>query len=249
MRQLVLQSWRSQHEPDWIAVCMRTVQCWADRQAADYRFVGDELLERVPRWYLDKIAGRMPIAADLGRLRLCQEALEEGYDQVVWFDADTIILCDQGLSHFAGDCAFGQEYWVQRENGRLRVRRNVHNAFCVFRRGSVTLPFLAQTVESIIRRADEAYISPQMVGPKLLGALQPIAGFDVLPAFGALSPEVLDDIDCGGGLALSALRSALGATPLIGANVCASLSDNTALDYRRLVEDAIPRMLGEKPTP
>jgi len=172
---------------------MASVREWAVLRGYDYRFVGDEIFDRVPDWYLAKIGDRKPIATDFARLVLCEEALDQGYDQVVWLDADVLVF-DDGLSlDVKGDCAFGQECWVQRgANGKWSVRHNLHNALSVFAAGGATLPFLRQTVSSIIQRADPQYIAPQMVGPKLLSALGSIAGFTGLPAVGALSPAVID---------------------------------------------------------
>ena len=46
---------------------MSSVEQWALASGYDYRLLGDELFEAVPDWYMSKVRGRMPIAADLGR--------------------------------------------------------------------------------------------------------------------------------------------------------------------------------------
>jgi len=53
------------------------------------------------------------------------------------------------------------------------------------------LGFLVYLSESIIELADAAHIAPQMVGPKLLKALNNLAQFTLVPVAGAVSPELL----------------------------------------------------------
>lgn len=222
---VVLQSYRTRDVAPWIELCLASVRRWAASRGYDYVFVGDELFDKVPPWYLEKTAGRLPVATDYARLVLLHEALEQGgAERAIWLDADVLVFDPALALDFDDSCAFGQELWVQDEGGVLRARRNVHNAVCAFTRGCAVLPFLQRTVLSIIRRADPARIAPQMVGPKLLGALHSLADFALLPQLGAFSPLVLRDLAAGGGPALDLLR-ARSAVPPQAANLCASLSD------------------------
>lgn len=187
--------------------CLASVRQWAEVQKYDYRFIGDEIFERVPQWYLEKVGEKLPVATDYARLELIQEALtREKYTRAIWFDADILIFDQSLMLEWTGSCAFGQEVWIQRHTAdrtRLKAKRNVHNAVTAFNRDSATLPFLRETVMSIIRRIEPEFISPQVVGPKLLNALHSIAGFSLLPQVGAFSPEVLQDLAFDGGPALS----------------------------------------------
>lgn len=235
MNTLVIQSSPTTGVPSWIARCQASVRDWCEAKGYTWRFIGDEMFDLVPPWYLKK-TGRGPVAADYARLKLLQVALDdEGYDQAMWFDADVLVLDRQMTLDYSQSCAFGQEAWIQEEAGGLRVRRNVHNAVCAFRRGCVVLPFLIATVASIIRRADPGHIAPQMVGPKLLSALHSLYGFDLLPQAGALSPAVTTDLARGGGPALALLKQQ-SAVPLQAVNLCASLIDDETAD--RVLEHA-----------
>lgn len=220
---LIIQSCSARQRQGWMGKCMDTVQQWAKTNKFQYRFIGDELFEQVPTWYREKIGRKIPIATDYARLRLLQQALDEGFKEVVWFDADVLIF-DQSLElDFKGSCAFGQEVWIQEHEGRMSARRNVHNAVCVFRQGCVVLPFLLYAVESIIRRVSPDHIAPQIVGPKLLTALHSICGFALLPQVGALSPDVVSDICEGSGPALNLMRQKSEIKPK-AVNICASLT-------------------------
>lgn len=231
---LVIQS-AAADAPAWQQRCMDSVQAWAARQGYAYRFLGDELFDQVPDWYLAKVRGRMPIAADLGRLQWVERLLSERYSWVLWFDADVLVFAPNRLDvALGGSCVFGQEHWVQakashesnntsKRGPRWLVRKNIHNAFAAFPRGCPVLPFLIDLILRMMKRVDADYIAPQMMGPKLLSSLHNLAAFDYVAEVGALSPEVLEEIATGrGNGALKALCDAQ-PKPLVAANLCASL--------------------------
>lgn len=222
MSTLVLQSCSELQQQGWMGACVASVRRWAQLQGHDYRLLGDEIFAVVPPWYRSKVGNKLPVATDLARLLLCQQALADGYAQALWFDADLLVLDEKLQLEFEGSCAFGQEVWIQQRKGRLEARRNVHNAVCVFRQGCPVLPFLIHTVTSLIRRVDAAHIAPQMVGPKLLQALHPLADFALLPQVGALSPAVVVDLLQHGGPALTLLQQRSDPLPQ-AVNLCASL--------------------------
>lgn len=223
MSTLVIQSCSENQRLSWMEACLASVEQWTQDRGHEYLFIGDEIFETVPDWYREKVGAKLPVATDFGRLVLMRDALKAGYDEVIWFDADLLIF-DQALTlAFDGSCAFGQEVWIQQPGMRLEARRNVHNAVCVFRQGCPILPFLLHTVESLIRRVDAERIAPQMVGPRLLNALHPLADFPLLPQVGALSPEVVADLVVGEGPALDLLRKE-SRVPLQAANISASVN-------------------------
>lgn len=224
---LVLQS-TAPNPASWQLRCIDSVQHWARAKGYAYRLLGDELFEQVPDWYLEKIRGRMPIGADLGRLQWAQRLLAERYAWVIWFDADTLIFAPDFLDiPLQQRCIFGQEHWVQPKfpgSRRWTVRKNIHNAFAAFPQDCVVLPFLTDLTQRMIERVDAEHIAPQMVGPKLLSSLHGLAAFEHLPAIGALSPDVMKELarvhDVRG--ALLSLCNAL-PVPMTAANLCASL--------------------------
>lgn len=225
----------------WLARCLASVRDWTDAQGFDYAFHGDEALAKTPTWYRKKAGAKTPVVTDHTRLVLLQEALEAGYDRAAWLDADTLVFAPERFrpDETAGH-QFGVETWVEPDpkTGRLRARRNVHNAALAFAAGDPVLPFLRHVTESVIRRADPAKIAPQMVGPKLAGALHSIADFTLWPEAGAFSPAVLQDIAAGGGPALDLLRTADGPDPA-AANLCLSLRAET----RDVLDAACERLL------
>jgi len=223
---IVYQSYRTSGVPPWIDTCMAGVRGWAAIRGFDYRFMGDEFLDLVPGWYRDKAAGRLPVVSDLARLLLARDLLAEGYRRTVWIDADVLIFEPQGFDiDVDGEFAFAREVWVQAggKNGSLKVYRNVHNAVCVFVRGNSFLDFYIHACQSVLKRFEGDGMVNQIVGPKLLNALNTMIGLPLIEDAGMFSPLVIGDLDKGGGAALDLLRSEL-TGPLRAANLCASLA-------------------------
>lgn len=228
----------------WLDTCLASVEAWATQANYAYRFIGDELFDPVPVWYLEKVAGRMPIAADLGRLLWIKQLLDKGEaDTVVWLDADVLVFAPALLEiKPSSSCVFGQELWIQKnvakgvaKGGKTKWqgRKNVHNALATFTKGCPVLPFLIEVILRMMKRADPDFIAPQMMGPKLLSNLHSLADFELMPAVGALSPDVILDLAGHAGLRhggrrvaqASALQTLLGlqTEPLLAANLCSSL--------------------------
>ncbi len=223
---LILQSFRETEVTSWIDDCMTSVRAWAERHGYAYRFVGDELLDLVPDWYMAKVGTRLPIATDLARLIWMRDTLTAGEaDVVVWADADFFVFAPEYLTvpEEGESCFFGRELWLQRDDaGRVRAHRNVHNAYCGFRTGSPVLPFLIDTVERLVGRVDTEHLAPQFVGPKLLTSLHNIVGVDIEERAGAISPLMMDALLEDDAEIMAAFKSRQQA-PLAAANLCASL--------------------------
>lgn len=227
MKSVVFQSYRDEGRPEWIELCLESVHSWAIHQGHEYRFLGDELFAHVPNWVAGKTEGRNQIAADLGRLIVAREILEEGIDQVIWLDADTLVFEPQALrlqiSADSPGYAFGREVWIQEKtSGGLKAYRNVHNAVCLFQRDNPFLDFYIHACLLIMERVAGG-VPPQILGPKFLTAQYNILGFPLLEPVGAFSPAVLQGILDGGRTALDLLVDTSPSIPL-AANLCASLS-------------------------
>ena len=178
--------------PDWVSRCMRSVADWSQQQGYDYHCIGDELFDWVVPEFRDKLYGRAPILADLARLRWIESELAVRGGLVVWIDADSVVIDPTWRIPDSTHTFFGEECWVQpTAEGAWRAYQSPHNAFMGFMAASPVLGFLAYLSESIIERADAAHIAPQMVGPKLLKALNNLAHFTLVPEAGAVSPELL----------------------------------------------------------
>ena len=171
---------------------MASVEDWAKSQGYAYQCTGDELFDWVPHELRNKLRDRKPILADIARLRWIESELAARGGLVAWIDADTLVVDPTWRTPDSEHTVFGEECWVQpTTEGAWRTYQSPHNAFMGFTAASPVLGFLAYLSESMIERADAAHIAPQMVGPKLLKALNNLAQFTLVPEAGAVSPELL----------------------------------------------------------
>ena len=210
--------------PDWVNRCMTSVADWSLRQGYHYHCIGDELFEWVTPELRAKLHDRRPILADLARLRWIEAELAVRGGLVVWIDADTLVVDPDWCVPDSEHTFFGEECWVQSTiEGTWRAYQSPHNAFMGFTVASPLLGFLAYLSESIIERADVAHIAPQMVGPKLLKALNNLAQFTLVPEAGAVSPELLAEWVDKAGPATACYEQAA-RPPLALVNLCSSLT-------------------------
>ena len=213
---------------------MAGVKQWAENNGFEYNCLGDEVFDVLPTGYRQKLEGRGPILADLARLVHARAALQDGYEAVVWCDSDTLVIEPDWQPTIPSHSIFGLELWLQRDKaGRLEIRKQPHNAYFMFTASSPVLDFLIHTVESIIHRADPAHIAPQMVGPKLLKALNTFADFDLEPSAGAMSPLLSESLLKDQSEITSYFKAAQPTAPKL-INLCASLVGGDSLDIDKL---------------
>ncbi len=220
---LVVQSHRSLLPFGWLQACIESVTGWSRVNRYQHRFIGDEMFDLVGPDLLEKIGPQTVVATDLARLRALQQGLAEGFECVVWCDADFLIFKPQDFVIPAADFAFGREVWVQQDDrGKLRAYPKLHNALLMFRQGNACLDFYLDTAERLLR-LNQGGMPPQFIGPKLITALHNIARFPVMENAGMLSPLVMRDLIDGQGEALQLFREKSPVT-LAGANLSSSLT-------------------------
>ena len=240
VKTLVIQSHRSPLPYQWLSSCLDSVRHWADASQYAYRFLNDELFDAIDEDLLGKVIDRKVIASDLARLKVLQHALSEGYETVVWLDADFLIFDPVGFVLPDGPYAVGREVWVQHDQqGRLKVYKKVHNAFLMFRQGNGFLDFYVETAERLLHRHQRG-MPPQFIGPKLLTALHNVCQLPVMETAGMLSPLVIKDLIEGRGGALRCLLEH-SSTPIAGANLCISSHEREELSGAEM-ERAIARL-------
>ena len=230
---LVIQSHRSPLPYRWINRCLESVRDWCALRGCEYRFMGDELFDGVSDSIRGKTRSQPVIATDLARLLTLRNALNTGYDTVVWMDADVLILEPSAFALPDAPCAFGREVWVQHDrHGWLKSYKKIHNAFLMFARGDSFLDFYVDSAERLLQRSNGS-VPAQFIGPKLLTALHNVVGLPVLESAGTLSPMVIRNILAGAGPALD-LFVRRSPQPIAAANLCASSCDRGELSEREM---------------
>lgn len=246
MTTVVCQSYRVQDMPGFIRRCLDTVSDWAARRGFDYRFEGDEFLDRAPGWYRDKVDGDTLPMSDLARLMWARALLGAGARRVIWIDADVVVFDPDNFAIPDGlDYAFCREVWLRRGGrDKLLAAEGIHNAVCLFAVGNAFLDFYIHACEEIVRGADGPVLSHQ-VGPDFLGRVADVIGPRLLTNVGLFSPIVTADIAKGGGRATTAYRRAFG-HPVQAANLCASFLDRPEDGFTltvKIMTRAIDRLL------
>ena len=221
---LVIQSHRDPLPFRWLRPCLDSVERWACASGYDYRYVDDELFDSVDARLLKKFGKQKVILSDLARLKWLQGGLVEGYQCVVWCDADFLIFDQKRFLLPETAYALGREVWVQQDKtGKLRIYRKAHNALLMFRQDNHFLDFYADTAERLLR-LNRGAMPPQFIGPKLLTALHNIAICPVMECAGMLSPLVMRDLLVGKGDALDLFRDK-SPESIAGANLSSSLTE------------------------
>jgi hypothetical protein len=235
---LVLQSHREPLPLPWLRRCLDSVVDWALTNNYHYRYLGDEIFTLLAPDLLDSIGAQPVIASDLARLIGLQQGLDEGYDRVIWCDADFLIFDPARFVLPLTGFALGREVWVQQDRGqRLRAFIKVHNALLMFRSGDSFLDFYRDTAERLLR-LNQGRMPPQFIGPKLLTALHNIVQCPVMESAAMLSPMVIRDRLAGQGAALDLFRQKSALAPA-GANLSSSLTEREGLsdaDMNRLID-------------
>lgn len=222
---IVIQSRPPGTPPDAVQRACLSVEDWARSSGFAYQRMGDEIFEMIPDWVLDVAGTRKQMAVDIGRLKWTQNLLDQNWAKVIWLDADALIFNPGAMIVDVPDgFGFGREHWVQpgEKGNAFKVYKNVHNAFMVFTdQGRWALDFYLEAALRILKSAGPN-TPPQLVGPKLLTALNNVVQFPLIDCVGMASPLVLADVARGGGDAWDTLRQAHD-NDIAGLNLCMSL--------------------------
>ncbi len=226
---LIIQSHRSPLPHQWLEPCIASIKHWADFNQYHYQWLGDELFDCLSPELREKTNSQKVIATDLARLKTLQHYLTQGYQTVIWCDADFLIFNPEKFSlPEQENYALGREVWVQQnQNNKLKSYVKVHNAFMFYRQGNSFLDFYTETAEKLLAQTTGP-MPPQFIGPKLLTALHNIVQCSVLETAGMLSPLVLQGVLKGEGAALSLFKQK-SKQPIAAANLCSSLAEGEGL--------------------
>ena len=219
---LVIQSHANPIPAPWFVDCINSVKNWAEHNKFTYQFLNDELFDYVPTYLLNKTKHQPVIATDLARLKALQNFLRDGYQTVIWCDADFLIFAPDKFKLPAEKYAVGREVWIQQDSTqKITAHIKVHNAFMMFRQGNTFLDFYSETAQKLLDR-NCGSMPPQFIGPKLLTAIHNIAQCPVLETAGVLSPMVIKDITSQQKISLELFRQR-SLQPIAAANLCNSL--------------------------
>lgn len=223
---------------------MRTVRGWAAMRGYAYEFIDDRFFEYAPAWVRRRCGSAILPITDVARLYLLRERLNEGWDRVVWVDADVLVFDPR---NFVFDDAapyslcFELLCSVKPASG-VQIGEAVNNAVMFFTRNHPLLDFWIFAAEEILRVHDQEQVNPLVVGTRFLSALGGAMPLRVMQNVGLLVPPLIRDIAAGGGPVLSRWAAQL-KKPVAAANLCRSMQDREfsgatvgAMDMQMAVE-------------
>lgn len=191
MKTIVYQSYRTAEVEVWMDQCMQSVRYWADLKGYDYKFYDDILFSYVPEWFKEKVNHKILPISDLARLLICKELLLEGYDRVIWVDADMLIFQPNELNiDTSFSFAFCYEIWLETVGSNPIVpMQRVNNSLTVFCKNNSFLDFYISACEEMVKKRTK--IGPWFVGTRFLTHLRQIYPYDLIYDVAMASPILL----------------------------------------------------------
>ncbi len=237
MKTLIIQSYRTSDVASWIAICIASVRSWAAAAGHDYEFVDDALFDFAPAWVRERCGTQILPVTDVARLYLMRERLRQGWQRVIWVDADVLVfapkrfLLDEPMPY-----ALCREVWLSLHGDRAETAEFVNNAVIVMTQAQPILDFWLFAAEEILRTHPPGPVEKLIVGTRLLTDLAKAMPLRVINNVGLFSPPVIRDIARGGGPSVQAWSRRYGHV-VDAANLCASLQDREAGGARIGAED------------
>lgn len=226
---LVYQSFRRHDIPSWIQQCLDSVQAWSEKKEYSYRFIGDELFDYAPEWYRKKVRNNIQLVSDLSRLILADRFLSEGYERVIWIDADLLIFDPINFSlETVEGVHFCREIWADADlNGKPVHQKKINNSVCIFHQKNAFLDFYIDACLRLV--AERREIPHVLVGTTFLTALKDIYPFHELTNVGIISPALVHDLIKGESKFLRKYVE-WHAAPIFAANLCGSMQNQVFND-------------------
>jgi hypothetical protein len=238
LKTLVIQTYRTHDIAPWMQRCLDSVRSWSARCGYEYELMDDRIFDLCGPEYLAAVGDNKRSITNLARLELARIRLAQGWERVVWLDADTFVFAPEKLTvDVTSGYAFGKETWAWADaDGRTRTEQSVHNAAFVFVGHHPDLDLLIHTVRHIAttRKLHASF----QVGVKLLAGLQYSLDFPLLTHIGMFSPDVIKAIALGHETLLAALARASG-YPCYAANLCLSLTGGMTDEMIRITMDRL----------
>lgn len=251
LKTAVLQSFRTNDVPGWIVTCMMSVRSWAEGQGWEYVYLDDAFFALAPDWTRSICRGNVYAVTDIARLIWAKRMLEEGYDRVVWVDADVLVFSPDELTlrlASVGGHGFARELFLHVNNsGRATPIHGLNNALMLFESGDTMLDAYLAACYAHLRDLQHGPVPRPALGPALLKHLATTRSLQAIEGVGLFSLAIMKHIAIGGSaLTQEYLRHSV--TSPVAANLCHFMRNQTPphrrLAFDRLYDNAIASLLG-----
>ncbi len=237
MKTIVLQTFRTDHIPEWLRRCLASVRGWALAQGYEYAFRGDEMFALCGDAYLRAAGGDKRTITNLVRLEWIRASLAAGYDRAIWLDADTFVFDpDRFDLDVRNGYACAKEAWVYLRAGRPMVLHGIHNAALVFAGHHPDLDRMIDLVRYVA--ATRPIEESLQVGVRLLTGLHAGFRFPLLTQVGMLGPDMVRSL-ARGSRSLPRHFARENGAPIRAANLCWSHRDGL---HAGIIDQAMQRL-------
>lgn len=157
LKTLVYQSFRTENIPAWMATCMKSVKDWADSKNYVYTFLDDSFFGYAPAWFREITNEQRHLVSDFARLELANLYLGQGWDRVIWIDAD-VFICNVNRFEIdkGNDFLLCRELWMTRRDGNVIFSKRINNSIMMFAKGNDFLNFYRLACQKIVMAKKQA---------------------------------------------------------------------------------------------
>lgn len=244
MKTIVLQSYRPHDVPSWITRCLTSVKDWAESENWEYDFLGDEFLEMAPVWARQRCAQNIYALTDVCRLVWLRRKLDDGYERVIWADADLLVFDPSRLKLRTDlEAAVAHEIFVHATHeSKIECVEGKNNSLMAFSAsGNFLDDYLGESLKRLEAIRDTA-VPRTAIGPDLVRELCASHPHDTLLEIALFTPAQMQEIANGGGPLIKAgLRQ--GAKRPAAANLCHFVRDSLPTAAREILDAVYGRAL------
>lgn len=194
---IVLQAYDAPFVPDWIKRCLDSVRLWCAEQSFAYEFLSEGFFLRSPVWFRDRCGTERGPVTDLSRLLLMQDLFDQGYEKVIWIDADVLVFNPSMLKVKVARgllAIYEMTLGVQHDGSVSVTGPTVNGAIMGARRNDPVFGFYRHAAAEVVRTFRGNEVPRTIAGPSLLTEIARIVPIECLTTVGLFTPAMLVDI-------------------------------------------------------
>lgn len=232
---------------------MTSVRAWTEREGWEYVCLDDAFFSLAPGWVHQACQGNIYAVTDIARLVWARRKLDEGYDRVVWADADILVFDPE---------AFGQElarvrgHGLSRElflrvaaSGKVTALHGINNAVMVFEHDDSMLTDYLEACYARLCSLAHGPVPRTALGPALLRQIATTKPLRLIDGVGLFTPAIMRHVASGGSALTQQYLTQSAAFP-VAANLCHFMRNGTPhhrrAEFDRVYDKAITRLLDTK---
>ena len=213
---------------------MSSVRHWAEIQGFSYRFIDDSFFSFAPKWFRERVGDQRHLVSDLARLELARIYLDEGWERVIWVDADIYVCDSRGFQiSTERDYWLSEELWMFFRNNELKFSRRANNAVLSFTQGNQFLDFYRNACHRIVR-SKQGKLRHTEVGTSFLAGISHL--LPLLKDVAIFSPWLLSAFYNDDQATISHYQQEFGA-PIRAVNLCLTFNNTQFGDL--LLDDGV----------